>query len=532
MLTKTSFKSIDNLSHDVPASLVVFLVALPLCLGIALASGAPLFSGLIAGVVGGVVAGSLSKSSLSVSGPAAGLATIVFAAITELQSFPLFLTAVIMAGVIQVLLGYLRAGTIGHFFPVAVIKGMLAAIGLILILKQIPHALGYDSDFEGDESFFQTDQENTFSEILRAMNSVTPGPIIISIVSLTILVVWTLPAIKRFSWTRYVPAPLLVVVLGILINKAFIQFAPSLAVQPTHLVNLGGFDGIGNLQQVIIFPDLNGLFDPRVFRIAVTLALVASIESLLSIEATDKMDPYRRITPLNTELKAQGVSNIVSGLFGGLPVTAVIVRSSANVMAGARTKSSAIVHGILLALIVLAIPGMLEQIPLASLAGILLVVGYKLNTPYLYHQTFRRGLDQFLPFVVTIVAILLSDLLIGIAVGFLVAVFFVLKNNIQTAVIVVNNNEQFLVKLTKDVSFIHKAQLRKAFARIPDNAYVVIDSSRSQFLDADILETIEDFVASAPSKSIAVELKHANGHPPQPVPVNGVDIRFTQLSKN
>jgi len=511
MQEKISFKPLENLSHDVPAALVVFLVALPLCLGIALASGAPLFSGLIAGVIGGIVAGSLSKSSLSVSGPAAGLATIVFAAIQELEHFPLFLLAVLLAGVIQVVLGYLRAGTIGHFFPVAVIKGMLAAIGLILILKQIPHAMGYDADYEGDESFFQSDNENTFTEILTALDYITPGALIVSVLSLLILVIWTKPFIKRFSWTTFVPAPLVVVALGITLNHVFLSYFPDLAIQESHLVNLGGFDGLNSLDQVIMFPDFSGFSDPRVYRIAVTIALVASIESLLSIEATDKLDPYRRITPLNVELKAQGVANMLSGLFGGLPVTAVIVRSSANIIAGARTKASAILHGIFLVVVVSTMPSMLQKIPLASLAGILLVVGYKLNTPTLYREVFRKGVDQLLPFVVTIVAILFTDLLIGISIGILVAIFFVLKTNVQTAVIVVNNDSQFLIKFTKDVSFLHKAMLRRSFAKVPENSTVIIDGSRSQFLDADIVETIEDFIKSAPSKSITVELKKASG---------------------
>ncbi|MBL7851799.1 MAG: SulP family inorganic anion transporter [Cyclobacteriaceae bacterium] len=511
MPDKISFKPLDNLSHDIPAALVVFLVALPLCLGIALASGAPLFSGLIAGVVGGIVAGTLSGSSLSVSGPAAGLATIVFAAIQELQSFPLFLLAVVMAGVIQVILGLVRAGTIGHFFPVAVIKGMLAAIGLILILKQIPHALGYDADYEGDESFFQPDNENTFTEIIRSFDYLTPGAIVVSAVSLIILVSWTSRFVKQFSWTSYVPGPLVVVVVGIVLNLLFVKFIPSLAIQSTHLVDLGGFSGVESMTSVIQLPDFSGLTDPRIYRIAITIAIVASLESLLSVEATDKLDVYHRITPLNRELRAQGACNIISGLLGGLPVTAVIVRSSANIIAGARTKTSAILHGIFLAVVVLVAPGLLQQIPLASLAGVLLVVGYKLNTPDLYRQTFRKGWDQFLPFAVTIAAILFTDLLVGISIGLLVSLFFVLKSNFQTAVLVVNDGAQYLVKFTKDVSFLHKAQLRRVLEQIPTGAKVVIDGAKSQFVDADIVETIEDFIQGAPSKSIEVELRKTSG---------------------
>lgn len=510
MSNKISFKPLDNLSHDAPAALVVFLVAVPLCLGIALASGAPLFSGLLAGIVGGIVAGSLSGSSLSVSGPAAGLATIVLAAILELQAFPLFLTAVVLAGAIQLVFGFLRAGTIGHFFPVAVIKGMLAAIGLMLMLKQIPHALGDDSDYEGDESFFQQDNENTFTEILRAFDNITLGALVVSTISLVILVSWSSSYVRRFRWTSYVPGPLVVVVLGVALNYSFSIFMPDLLIQESHLVNLGGFDGFNSLSQVIQFPDFAGLADPRVWRIAVTIALVASIESLLSIEAADKLDPFKRITPLNRELKAQGVSNMISGLIGGLPVTAVIVRSSANILAGARTKSSAIMHGGLLAVVVLLAPGLLQLIPLASLAGVLLVVGYKLNTPELYRQTFKKGWDQFLPFLVTIVAILFTDLLVGIGIGLLVSIFFVLKTNFQTAMIVVNEDSKYLIRFTKDVSFLHKSKLRKTFEQIPAHSSVVIDGTKAQFLDADIVETIEDFLQGAEAKSMDVELKKSH----------------------
>ena len=420
MEEKISFRPIDNLAHDIPASLVVFLVALPLCLGIALASGAPLFAGLVAGVVGGVVAGFLSNSPVSVCGPAAGLTTIVLASITELGSFPLFLMAVVMAGLIQVALGYLKAGTLGHFFPVSVIKGMLAAIGLILILKQVPHSFGYDADFEGDENFFQPDGENTFTEIVYAIQHLSLGAIVVSAISLIILLVWTRLADKKVKGINYFPAPLVVVLMGILLNYFFHLFIPVLEIQESHLVTLPDFSSAG----LLTHPDFNGLADPRIYRIAFTLAIVASIETLLSIEAADKMDPLKRITPLNHELKAQGVSNVVSGLLGGLPITAVIVRTSANVQAGARTKTSAILHGILLASVVLVIPDVLRKIPFASLAGILLMIGYKLTTPGLYREMYGKGKDQFLPFIVTIGGILFTDLLMGIFAGILVRYFF------------------------------------------------------------------------------------------------------------
>lgn len=496
---------------DLPASLVVLLVALPLCLGIALASGAPLLSGLIAGVVGGVITGFFSKSPLSVSGPAAGLAAIVFTSIQDLGSFPLFLLCVVLAGSIQILMGYLKIGSIGHFFPVAVIKGMLAAIGLILILKQVPHALGFDSDFEGDENFVQPDHQNTFSEILTAFNYLAPGAVLVSVISILILVMWSTPAVRRITWTNFVPAPLIVVMIGIGLNLLFAAYIPGLEIRETHLVNLGGFDSFGSLSELMMFPDFTGLSNPRVYRIALTLALVASIESLLSVEATDKMDPYRRITPLNTELKAQGFSNFISGLMGGLPITAVIVRSSANVMAGAKTRASAILHGIFLFVVVGLIPAYIQMIPLACLAGILLIVGFRLNSFSIYRETFKKGIDQFLPFLVTIVAILLSDLLIGISIGLLVSIFFVLKTNFKTSVILVNHDHQYLLKFTKDVSFVHKSSLRTALERVPPHASLIIDGTRSQFLDTDIVETIEDFIRSAPARSIHVEIKKTIG---------------------
>lgn len=481
MEEKTSFRPIDNLSHDILAALVVFVVALPLCLGIALASGAPLFSGLVAGVVGGIVAGFLSKSPISVSGPAAGLTTIVLASIAELASFQLFLTALVIAGAMQIALGYAKAGTLGHFFPVAVIKGMLAAIGLILILKQIPHAFGYDADFEGDENFFQQDGQNTFTEIVYSIQNMSLGAVIICAVSLGILLFWSQPATKKIRGINYFPAPLVVVIVGIVLNIVF-QGIPSLAINEAQRVNLGTFTGISELGASLNHPDWSGFTDPRVYKIAITLAVIASLETLLSIEAADKLDPFKRISPLNRELKAQGVSNMVSGMIGGLPVTAVIVRSSANVDAGARTKASSVIHGVLLAAVVIAIPNILKMIPLASLAGILLIIGYKLTSPELYREMFKKGKDQFLPFIVTIIAILFTDLLVGIFVGILISVFFVLKTNFKSAIIMVNNDHQYLLKFTKDVSFLHKSSLRNALEKIPNNSSLMIDGSKASFL--------------------------------------------------
>lgn len=501
---------LGNLNYDLPSSVVVFLVAIPLCLGIALASGAPMLSGLIAGIIGGIVVGSFSGSNLSVSGPAAGLTTIVLSAISQLGSYEAFLCAVVLGGFFQILLGYFKAGTIGHFFPVAVIKGMLSAIGLILILKQIPHALGYDKDFEGDESFYQSDGENTFSEILNAMNYFSGGAIIISVLSVLILISWDRPSIKNHKFLKYVPGPLLVVVFGILANGLYNLAIPALAINAEHLVTLPSASAFF---QQMTFPDFSHFGNVNVYIIAVTLALVASLESLLSIEAADKLDEFKRITPLNRELRAQGIGNMISGLIGGLPITAVIVRSSANINAGARTKTSAILHGVLLLTAVMAIPHVLSLIPFSALAAILIVTGYKLTKPSLYREIFRKGWDQFLPFAITILAIMLTNLLIGIFIGIAVGLFFVLKTNFHEAISIVKDGDNYLLRLNKDVTFLNKALLRRTFERIPDHSNLIIDGGGSMFIDNDIVETIDDFVLNAPSRNIKVELKKSYSSP-------------------
>jgi MFS superfamily sulfate permease-like transporter len=498
-----------NLRHDLPASIVVFLVALPLCLGVALASGAPLFSGIIAGVVGGIVVSVLSGSALSVSGPAAGLTTIVLASIQSLGSFELFLLAVVLAGGLQFLLGVAKAGTIGNYFPSAVIKGMLAAIGLILILKQIPHVFGYDRDFVGDESFIQSDGENTFTEILQAINYVQPGAFIICLTSLAILILWERPLLKKNKYTALIPAPLLVVAAGITLNEIFKISGNNLTVESEHLVALPVAPNIYSFFNQFTFPDFSGIVNQQVWISAITIAIVASLESLLSIDAVDKLDPFKRITPLNKELRAQGIGNMVSGLIGGLPVTSVIVRSSANVTSGGKTKSSAISHGLLLLFTVLLIPGLLNKIPLASLAAILLMVGYKLVKPSLIKEMYRKGKDQFIPFAITIIAILLTNLLQGILIGIAIGLVFLLKTNFHQALFSVNENGNYLIRLTKDVSFLNKALLRKTLREIPDDSTVIIDGARSTFIDNDILETIEDFQQSAFNRNIVVELKYS-----------------------
>lgn len=508
-MSSDNFHPLKNLKNDLPASLVVFLVALPLCLGIALASGAPLFSGIIAGIVGGVVVGFFSGSSLSVSGPAAGLTTIVLASIEKMGTFEAFLAAVFLAGLFQLILGFLRAGTIGNYFPSAVIKGMLAAIGLILILKQIPHALGYDAGFEGDESFSHVDGKNTFTDLLAAVDYLTPGAVIIAAISLVILIVWEQPWMKKIPGASVIPGPLFVVILGIVLNAVFLNAAPDLAIGKDHLVSLPVADDAASFIGQFSFPDFAGLLTKDGIIVAFTIAIVASLESLLSLEAVDKLDPYKRNSPLNQELKAQGLGNMASALIGGLPVTAVIVRSSANVAAGAKTKTSAIVHGFLLLLTAMLIPGILNMIPLASLAAVLIMVGFKLVKPSLVISMYHKGRDQFIPFIATIIAILFTDLLVGIGIGIAIGLIFVLKTNFHKALFSVSENNNYLIRLTKDVSFLNKALLRETFNDIPNGSTVIIDGSRSAFIDQDILETINDFRESASSRGIQIELKQS-----------------------
>lgn len=508
-MKKDQFNPLKNLAHDLPASVVVFLVALPLCLGVALASGAPLFAGVIAGIVGGIVVGIISGSALSVSGPAAGLTTIVLSSIASMGSFEAFLVTVFLAGAIQFALGFLRAGNIGNYFPSSVIKGMLAAIGIILILKQIPHAIGYDKDFEGDESFFQSDGENTFTELVQAFSFISPGAVVICLVSLAILIAWEKPFLKNRKFTQLVPAPLLVVLVGVLLTVVYKRLLPDWSIQPEHLVSLPVAENIASFASQFSFPDFSAITTAKCWTVAFTIAVVASLESLLSIDAVDKLDPYKRITPLNLELKAQGTANMISGLLGGLPVTAVIVRSTANLSAGARTKTSTITHGLLILLSVFLIPGLLNMIPLASLAAILLTVGYKLAKPSIFITMKKKGMDQFIPFVLTVLAILLTDLLIGISIGILVGLFFVLKTNFHRSLLSVHENGNYLIRLTNDVTFLNKALLRKTFREIPNGSNVIIDGSRSAFIDQDILETIVDFRESAANRDISVELKQS-----------------------
>ncbi len=495
-----------HVKEDIPAGIVVFLVALPLCLGIALASGAPLSSGLIAGLVGGLVVSWLSGSQLAVSGPAAGLTVIVFNALQTLGSFQALLAACVLAGIIQLAFGFLKAGVIGAFFPSSVIKGMLAAIGLILIIKQIPHATGYDTSFEGDESYMKETAESSFFELFDAFHAITLGAVTISAVGLLILILWELPWFKKQALLKLIPGPLVAVLWGVGFNLFAVKYAPEWQVSPDeHLVNLPVLEHPADFINSLIFPDFSHLANPQVYVSAFTIAVIASLETLLSLEATEKLDPLKRLAPTNRELKAQGVGNIISGMLGGLPMTAVIVRSSANINAGAKTSLSCFVHGVFLLISVVFCSRYLNAIPLACLAAILLHTGYKLAKPALFMEYYRKGMSQLLPFVITIGAILVTDLLKGMAIGMAIGLFFVIRANYHAAITMVKTNSHYLITLNKDVSFLNKALLRKFILLVEENSQVTIDAQKAQFIDHDILETIDDFIASAPDSNITVE---------------------------
>lgn len=498
---------LKNLGRDFPASIVVFLVALPLCLGIALASGAPLFSGVIAGIIGGVIVAWASGSHLSVSGPAAGLTVIVFNAIETLGSFSAFLLSLVIAGAFQLVLGFLKAGLIGAFFPAAVIKGMLAAIGLILIIKQVPHAIGYDTSFSGDESYMRETAESSFTELFEALQGISPGATIVSCVALLILMIWESDFLKRFSLVRMIPGPLLAVVWGICYSTWTQLHAPEWVISEKHMVSLPELGSVSNFLNQLRLPDFSHISNIKVYSVAATLAIIASLETLLSIEAVDKLDPHKRIAPTNRELKAQGLGNVISGLVGGLPITAVIVRSAANINSGGQTRMSSFFHGLLLLVSVVFFAEYLNMIPLACLAAILLQTGYKLAKPQTLMEFYRKGWNQFLPFAITIIAILITDLLEGIIIGMSVGLFFVLRANFHEAITLTHHSGHYLIRLHKDVSFLNKALLRKHLSEIANDSELVIDGTRALFIDQDILETIADFLLAAPDRGISIEIQ-------------------------
>lgn len=519
-------KYLKHVGADLSASIVVLLVALPLCLGIALGSGAPLFSGIIAGVVGGIVIGILSGSQLSVSGPAAGLTVIVATAITKLQVYEAFLLAVVIAGIFQLIFGFIKAGVIGDYVPNAVIKGMLAAIGLILIMKQFPHLVGYDTDFEGDESFLQPDHENTFTALFQAVKYITPTAMIIGTISLGLLILWETPFIKSKKSLKLLPGPLVVVLVGTLLNEYFKTSQPAYALEAKHLVALPVANDVSSFISFLTFPDIAFLKNPDVWISGITIAIVASLETLLGIEAADKLDPLKRVTPTNRELKAQGVGNMVSGLIGGLPLTSVVVRTSANISSGAKSKMSTIFHGIMMMLCVMFIPGILNKIPLSALAAVLIFTGYKLAKVTLFKEFYRKGWDQFVPFVVTIGAILFTDLLIGILIGIGVGLFFMIRTNFRSAVMVVNDDNNYLIRFRKDVSFLNKPIVKKKLEDVPAESYVIIDATRADFIDKDVIEEINNFLCHAYLKKIKVEIKtsqHKSMHNLFVIPKNSAE---------
>lgn len=504
-----------HLKNDLPASIVVFFVALPLCLGIALASGAPLFSGLIAGIIGGIVVGAISGSAIGVSGPAAGLAVIVLGAIASLGSFETFLLAVVIGGAIQIALGALKAGIIGYFFPSSVIKGMLTGIGIIIFLKQIPHAFGYDSDPEGDFAFKQVDGENTFSELFNMLDSVTPGAIIVSLVSLAILLLWELYLGKKFKIFKLIQGPLVAVVFGIIYYS--VTQGSSLGIKAAQLVKVPVPEDTASFLGQFSFPNFAEITNPAVWLTGFTIAIVASLETLLCVEATDKLDPEKRVTPTNRELFAQGVGNMVSGFIGGLPITQVIVRSSANMQSGGKTKLSAIIHGFFLLISVIAIPRILNLIPLSVLAAVLLLVGYKLAKPALFVSMYKLGYKQFLPFIVTVLGIVFTDLLKGIGLGLVVGIVVILIKNYQNSHFLhkeeSDDSEGHKVKMTlaEEVTFFNKGAILKELDNLPKDTILELDVRNTVYLDNDIIEILDDFSFKAKERNINIKLISERG---------------------
>jgi MFS superfamily sulfate permease-like transporter len=498
------------LKTDLLSGMVVFLVALPLCLGIAIASGAPPFAGIICGVIAGIVVGSLSGSNVSVSGPAAGLIAIVLVAITDLGYEP-FLVAVVIAGLIQLSLGFAKAGTISSFFPTAVIEGMLVAIGIIIIMKEIPHAIGYDKAHEGDWFSYEllSSDKGFFTEIIHAFNYAHLGAIIITVVSMVILIGFMkVPALKKI---KVVPGALVAVIVGVIINESFKSTGSSLAISQEHLVTLPTASSFSEFIGQFSTPDFSAFTNSKVWIVGVTIAIVASIETLLCLEAGDKMDPLKRYSSANKELKAQGIGNMLSGLIGGLPMTSVIVRTTANINAGARTKLSAIAHGVFLLLAVLAIPGLLNKIPLACLAAILIMIGLRLASPKVFSHVWHTGKHQFIPFIATVIAVVATDLLKGVAIGLGVSIIFILRGNMKLAYFFKkekhHEGETIHIDLAQEVSFLNKAAIKQTLAHLPANSKVVIDAINTVYIDYDVLELIRDFLNfGSKDKNITVTL--------------------------
>ena len=502
------------LKNDLPAAVVVFFVALPLCLGIALASGAPLFSGLIAGIVGGIVVGMISGSQVGVSGPAAGLAAIVLTAIGNL-GFEDFLVAVVLGGLIQLGFGIAKAGVIGYYFPSSVIKGMLTGIGIIIILKQIPHFFGYDEDPPGDFAFFQLDGENTFSELLNLSGNISYGATIIAVIGLAILILWNAVLVNKGRFFQIVQGPVVAVAVGV-VYYLMTRGTPY-GITPDHLVQVPVPSDMDSFLGQFALPNFGAITNPTIWVTGFTIALVASLETLLCVEATDKLDPEKRVTPTNRELIAQGTGNILSGLIGGLPITQVIVRSSANIQSGNRTKLSAIIHGFFLLISVILIPTVLNMIPLSVLAAILLIVGYKLAKPATFASIYRTGPKQFVPFIVTVLGIIFTDLLVGIGLGLLVGIVVILYKNYQNSHFLHRQDRpsgdrpEVRMVLAEHVTFFNKAPILKELNSLPENSLLELDVTRTHYLDYDVVEILEDFVQQARERNIDVRLISERG---------------------
>lgn len=504
-----------TLKADLPASIVVFFVALPLCLGIALASGAPLFSGLIAGIIGGIVVGAISGSQVGVSGPAAGLAAIVLAAITSFGDYRIFLLTVVIAGVIQVILGFLKAGIIGYFFPSSVIKGMLTGIGIIIVLKQIPHFFGYDSDGIGDFAFSEQDGTNTFESIIQTAKYISPGATLIAFIGLFLMLFWDKVLAKKARFFTIIQGPIVAVALGI-VYAMVTKGHPVWGVSSIHLVSVPVFESLADFTAQFTYPSFSSIWNTEVWIVGFTIALIASLETLLSVEATDKLDPHKRDTPTNRELVAQGVGNIMSGMIGGLPITQVIVRSSANIQSKNETKLSAIIHGFLLLIAVILLPRVINEIPLSVLAAILILVGYKLAQPSLFKKMFQLGTKQFAPFIVTIIGIVFTDLLIGISLGLGVGVIVILFHSFKNSHFLHLRDEStetpsYKMTLAEEVTFFNKGAILDALERLPNNATVEIDVRKTRYLDYDIVEIIQDFGLKAKERNITLTVISERG---------------------
>ena len=504
---------LGNLKYDFPAGMAVFLIAIPLSLGIALASGAPLFAGLIAGILSGIVIAPISGSASGISGPTAGLAIIVASAIEEL-GFNGFLLALFIAGILQIIMGLFKAGVIAYYFPSSVINGMLSGIGIVLCLKQIPHAIGYDRDYEGDSAFFQSDNYSSFTELVNMLSYSSLTAFLIALVSLAILILWEQPFMKKYSFFQLFQGVLIAIVVSIFINQNLLHFYPEWALKDNHLVTLPLLENTSDLLNQLNYPDFDQINNPAIYLMALTLAIVASLKTLLSVEAVDKMDPLKRVTCTNRELIAQGIGNTCSSLLGGLPLAQVIVRSSISIQSGGKTKATSIISGLLLLFAVIFIPRLLNQIPLASLASVLLVVGYKLVRPKSFIVMYKAGAYHFIPFCITILGMILTDLLIGLVIGLFTALFSILLENYKSAFYFHESHigNKTIIRLSEHVSFLNKANIKKMLEQLPHDSEVVIDATRSKYIDYDVFEIIEAYKIEAHRKNIKLSIENLRGY--------------------